>query len=283
MLGAVYLAPDGNNKDHVSYIRQKAEHWADNIKSNPVNKEEVWTALHRTIPFAMAYSLPATTLTQEECTFVMAPIYKTGLSKAGIASTISSAVRSGPLENGGLGLLDAYIHLGVSKVKTLLLTNIWQRTPTGMLLEMALDDLEIGLPNTWQSTSLQLGLLYVRTHTWIRHLLQFTVESKIELKLDRDLYSPRREHDKTIMEAALEYSRNRQILKSINAVRMSLKVVWMSDIASADGTFLDSRCLISGVVFPRRNDYTWPHKHHTTPKDWTVWWSWLSSIYQGTR
>jgi hypothetical protein len=101
MLG-VYLAPNGNTAQHTQYLRNKAQHWADSIISSHANKEEVWTALHRTIPFAMAYSLPATTITEEECKFIMAPIHKVGLPRAGITATIPAAVRSGPIKNGGL-------------------------------------------------------------------------------------------------------------------------------------------------------------------------------------
>jgi exonuclease III len=283
MLG-VYLAPDGNTQDHVSYLRRKAEQWAENMRHSTVNREEVWTALQRTIPFAMAYSLPASTLTRDECKFIMAPIFKTGLPRAGIASTIASSIRVGPISHGGLGLLDAYTHMGVSQVETLI-SHMWQKTPTGRLLEMALEDiaLELGLVNTWQPTVLKRGLEYASTTTWIRHVLRFTVENNITLHIGRDYYHKLREHDQTIMENALEYSRNAQILKSINAVRMALKVVWIGDISTADGTLLDSRCFHPEPAFPRRNNYKWPQKHQTSPKDWTIWRSWLSSICQGTR
>lgn len=283
MLG-VYLAPNGNTQDHVSYLRKKADHWADNMRSSTANKEEVWTAMQRTIPFAMAYSLPASPLTREQCTFLMAPIFKTGLPRAGIASTIAVPIREGPVSHGGLGLLDAYIHMGTSQVDTLI-SHIWQKTPTGLLLEMALEDiaLELGLPDTWHPQVLQQGLKYARTPTWVRHVMQFTVDHNISIQLETNYYQKHRAHDRTIMEAALAYSRNDRILQSINTVRMALKVVWLSDIASADGQLLDGRCIHSSSVFPPRNNHRWPKQHHTSPKDWTIWRTWISSLYQGTR
>lgn len=70
MLG-VHLAPDGNTKQHVFYLRRKAENWAAAINSSYGNREEVWTALHRTIPFTIAYSLPASTLTKDDCRWII--------------------------------------------------------------------------------------------------------------------------------------------------------------------------------------------------------------------
>jgi hypothetical protein len=77
----------------------------------------------------MSYSLPASTLSEEECKFVMAPIHKIGLPKTGITATIPAAIRLGPIRRGGLGLLNAYNHMGASQVETLV-SNIWKGTPT---------------------------------------------------------------------------------------------------------------------------------------------------------
>jgi hypothetical protein len=189
MLG-VHLAPDGNPTDHLKYLRRKAETWASHMKHSRSNQEETWTALHRTIPFAMCYSLQATTLSNAECRHVMAPIYKTGLPRAGIAATIPTVVRVGPISAGGLGLIDPYIHMGVSQVETLI-TNLWRDTPTGRLLAITLEDiaLEMGLSSPWQEHSLRQGLTYASTKSWIHHVLQFTLEYNISLQLDGVLFT----------------------------------------------------------------------------------------------
>jgi hypothetical protein len=281
MLG-VYLSPDGNTKQHVRYLREKAQRWAMDISSSSANREEVWTVLHRTIPFAMAYSLSATTLTKEDCKYIMAPIHKVGLPKAGITATIPAAIRAGPFNRGGLGILDAYTHMGASKVDTLV-SNIWKGTPTGRLLELALEDLalEIGLQDPWQLHTLKQGLKYATTPSWIRHLFEFTTTNNIYIHLNIPLFQTPRTNDKTIMEAALQYTLQPQLLKSINIVRMALQVVWLSDISSATGTHLDSRCFTLHQKFPRRNNYRWPTQHYVTAKDWRIWRQWLHSLTVG--
>jgi len=116
MLG-VHLAPDGNTKDQVRALRQKTEKWVENIRSSTANAEEVWTAMHRTIPFSICYPLPAVTLTPEECTYIMAPLTTFGLPLAGIVSTIPKVIKVGSVDMGGLGIVDPYIHMGVSHIE----------------------------------------------------------------------------------------------------------------------------------------------------------------------
>jgi hypothetical protein len=109
------------------------------MKHSSANSEEVWTALHRTIPFALGYSLPAVSLTKEECCYIMAPVIKAGLPLTGVIATIPVAILTGSIIHGGLGILDPYFHMGVSHITTLL-THKWKGTPTGTLLEVAIDD-----------------------------------------------------------------------------------------------------------------------------------------------
>jgi hypothetical protein len=278
MLG-VHIAPDGNNRDHVTALRKKAEQWAGNIKDCRSNRNEIWTALHRTIPFSMGYSLPATTLSRNECTYIMAPIYKSGLSRAGISHTIPSAIRYGPATMGGLGLMDPYVHMGVRQVESLL-TNTWLKTPTGILMEIALDDIsmEMGLRSPFQSiTTLKKGLAYTVKSSWIHHLLTFTIENGIDIEMHTDILMPRREQDITIMEKAMIDINHVPTLKSINKVRMQLQIVWLSDITTADGRCLDKRFIKPGSTL-KRNHYQWPLKHSLSTVDWQRWKRWCQQI-----
>jgi hypothetical protein len=204
MLG-VKLAPDGNCRDHVEMLRERAVHWANCIKQSKANQEEVWTALHRTIPFSLCYSLPAVSLTRQECCYIMAPVIKAGLPLAGIAATIPTAIRSGAVNMGGLGIIDPYLHMGVSHIATLI-TQRWKGSPTGVLLDITLDDLalEMGLPSPWQPAQLRKGLFYISTLSWIRHTMQFTLDFQITIHLEDQYFLPNRENDYTIMERASE-------------------------------------------------------------------------------
>ena len=279
MLG-VHLAPDGNTKDQVHALRKKAENWAENIRCSRANTMEVWTALHRTIPFSLCYPLPAVTLTNEECKYIMAPITKWGLPLAGITSTIPTAIKVGSIEMGGLGIVDPYIHMGVSQIENFI-TNTWKKTPTGLLQEITLEDfaLELGLSMPWIQANLERGMTYATSKSWIRHMVKFALDHNITIDFQiAHLVQPKRKYDRTIMAGAMEYTRKASVLKSINKVRMLLNVEWLSDIVSADGWSVENKWCYPQRYKIRRNNYQWPKSHHVTTQDWRSWRAWVHSL-----
>lgn len=280
MLG-VKIAPDGNCNDHIAMLREKASQWATRVRDSNGNVEEVWTALHRTIPYTLCYSLPSLPLTKEECNYIFAPVIKTGLPLTGIVATIPAVLRSSSVRMGGLGVIDPFLHMGISQIITLA-THTWKRSPTGQLLDTALDDLalEMGLPQPWRHDILSQGLQYTTKQTWIHHTFQFAVTHDIHLRLNEPSFTPNREGDKTIMELVIASVNNHSTIKAINRIRMSLKVVWLSDITHADGRHIDSRWLKRQQRYPLRNGFVWPVRHHTSDEDWKTWRRWIKSLCQ---
>jgi hypothetical protein len=227
MLGVV-MSPNGDNGDHIKALRKKAQTWADNIRTMSRNVEEVWTAMHTTIPYSLCYSLPAVTLTQKECKYIMAPIHKDGLPRAGISSTIPSEIRNGPLDDGGLGVMDLFYHQGTSQVASLV-SNMWAQNPTGKLLTVAMEDIamEMGLHQT-TGRWLKYGLTYSTTNSWIKHVLNFMEKNKIVIHNPILDLPAQRENDVTIMQCAIEWTTDSSTLRAINRVRMSLNIIWLT-------------------------------------------------------
>ena len=108
MLG-IYLATDGNNKDQIKYIHKKATSWANSIISGSVQQNKAWKYLNSTIPQTMKYRLPAMVLNEEECKHIMRHIVKFGLTKAGIGSTLHTAVIYGPWYLEDIGTFDPFL------------------------------------------------------------------------------------------------------------------------------------------------------------------------------
>jgi hypothetical protein len=278
MLG-VYMAPDGNQKDHIQELRRKAESWARNISDCNANREEIWTVLHRTIPFSIGYSLPAVTLSQSQCRYIIAPVYERGLPKAGISSTIPRAIQHGPWTMGGLDMMDPYLHMGVSQIESFV-SNTWKQNPTGKLMEIALEDLELelGMYQPFDNHKLKIGLQFATTSSWIKHILTFMVEHGIHTTMGTPKWQPQRQRDRTIMDMALTSISHIPTLISINKIRMYMKVVWISDITMADGRHLDPRYLHHQETYPVHNNFCWPLKHSCTPQDWRRWCHWATAI-----
>ena len=89
MLG-LWMSPSGQNKKMINSLHLAAVNWAAKLRIGRSSQVEAWTALNTTISRKLMYPLSALTLTEKECTTIMAPALHVALPKAGISSSISS-------------------------------------------------------------------------------------------------------------------------------------------------------------------------------------------------
>jgi hypothetical protein len=85
----------------------------------------------------MRYVLPALAVDEEELNTVQAKILSAMLNKLGHTSTLSQEIRHGPVEMGGLALLDLRTELGISQLKYLC-DAIYSDSESGKLIIMSL-------------------------------------------------------------------------------------------------------------------------------------------------
>jgi len=83
----------------INSLRLAAVNWAAKLRLGRSSHAEAWKALQTTISCKLIY--PALTLTEKECTSIMAPAIRTALPKAGISSRISSVVQHAPTQSLG--------------------------------------------------------------------------------------------------------------------------------------------------------------------------------------
>jgi len=77
----------------------------------------------------------------------MAPVIRAGIPKAGISLCISPVVRHAPsTQSLGLDVPNLYTTMGTART-SFLLEHCWQKTPTGQLLQVAIENhvLDVGL------------------------------------------------------------------------------------------------------------------------------------------
>ena len=116
MLG-VYLSADGKNTRQKKELRKVAERWGDKVSVGAITKKDAWTALTTTVMKTLEYPLLATTLTQDDCTDIMAPILHDGLPKAGICRTLARAMVYGPKQYKELALHNLYTTQGLVQLQ----------------------------------------------------------------------------------------------------------------------------------------------------------------------
>ena len=98
----VMLAPEDNNESQVSMMRKIASQFGDSIRTGFIKGHEVMHALLTTVMRLLNWSLPAITISEEECTHTMAPIIKYVLAKMQIVTSIKRDVIYGPIHLQGM-------------------------------------------------------------------------------------------------------------------------------------------------------------------------------------
>jgi hypothetical protein len=101
----VYLAMDGNNQEETRYLRDKAEEFADCVRTGFLSQEDATYALHRTIMKTLEYPLVATTMDKLQWDYIMSPIIKLTLPRMGFVRSFPRDVVYGPEDLCGLGVL----------------------------------------------------------------------------------------------------------------------------------------------------------------------------------
>lgn len=271
MLG-IFMAPKGNHEKMLHTLRKKSLEWASQIKMGGARPEIAWTALHKTISERLKYAMATCKFTEKECKHIMAPALTTGLQKSGISKNFPIAARHAPILSGGLHVLDLYVEMGTARTQALLNHSL-HATPTSHLLTVNIEHLilESGLYGPIWDAHIPTVKKWCATDTWIYHTLAFNHQHHIHLNLPHTELKPARQNDRAIMEIASHVFKDTNELKAINKVRMLHEVIHLSDITSANGRSLDPAFLISDPFPEKRNEYSWPDKHHVYASDFTSW------------
>ena len=276
MLG-VYLAPDGNNKDQIKHLRKTTSRWASCIRTGHASAREAWVAINTTITKTVQYCLPATTLTQKDCDFIMAPIFGKAFPKAGLPGNLPKAVRYGTIDSGGVGIQDPFLLQGSHRV-SYLVHHLWKQTPTGNLLRLSLEKLQVeaGYTSDFFARPYPLVLKHLVTQSWIRDCLVFMYDHDIQLPGILTPLLPRCEGDKGLMELFSKHTSDTSTLRALNRCRMQKSIFFFSDIVNASGKALSKEAMTKERI--RNNKYAFRSKHHTSATDWTIWRKFLITL-----
>ena len=277
----VFLSPNGNNKEMIKELRDKTEEWAKSTKEGRLNPTEAWLSLETTIIKSVEYPLPALTLTEKECKYIMAPALKAGLNASHISNTFPRDVLYGGKKEGGLNLDDIYYSQGISHLQ-ILQQHIDQPTITGDLLRESIEaaTLELGYSKNFFLLPFNIFSRHL-TECWIENLWKFasdntiTIQNHVTPKLQ-----PERENDIFIMEDIINLGNfGTTDLKRINACRLYLQVTTLSDITEGNGTKINKayKCIKDEE---RSSPYLWPNQPRPGPLSRILWKTALKTCLQ---
>lgn len=97
-----------------------------------------WTDFNTTVTKTSEYPLLALTLTEEECSKIMALVLSGGLSNMGICRSMARFLLCGPTKNQGLGINKLFTTQRILQVRELI-NHIWRQTQTGKLSQTSIE------------------------------------------------------------------------------------------------------------------------------------------------
>ena len=267
----VMQAMDGNNRDEIIHLRQKADHFADQMRTGFLSKNDAWFALTATIMKTMEYPMATTTMLEKEWNYIMAPILLSGLPRAGIDRNFPRAILYGPKSLQGFGIMHPWYHQELTHLKDCI-KSTYHGGITGSLITASLEQLrlEVGLPG-WLTDHDFSRYETLVTPSWITTLWQFSSRFHIELRDTATKLLPRRTNDSFLIHEFSRFFTGPDLLV-LNICSMFLHSRTLSDVTTMDGTSITLDAWNGRRDPSSCTEYNWPRVQTMPPERyWKLW------------
>jgi hypothetical protein len=275
----VHINQMGDFTDQLNALREKSDKMANQLRFSRITPDNMMTFLRTMYAPAMLYALPAVATDEENLAGVQTTMITIALQKLGASKTTPTEIRHGPLELGGLNILDLRTELGISNLK-FLRTAIYTGSEAGKLLIMSLkySQIEAGVPfNLLEQPNVTIPYM---TPTWITSVRQFLFQHNISVNVTDTLrirYS--NQHDCCIMdtEALIRYTPGQQ--RDINLVRLYIQALTLSDLSTPDGHSIHETFLHGQRREGQKIRTHWPRQSPPSTYQRRLWKKFISSTY----
>ena len=273
MLG-VFLSPDGSNDRQIKKLKTKTKELGELVRTGHLDRHESWTTLTHVAMKSIEYALPALTLSEKECTSIMTPLLSTHLPKSGINRNFPRDILYGPVETQGLGVHNIFLTQGISHICDMV-THSWQtHSMTGDLINTCLEQLrlELGVGGNILSLNYDEYKHVLLTKSWVENTWKFISDYGIMIDLEIATPTPRRINDEPLMELVTKSKLlDKSDLTWFNKCRMFLKIFFVSDIVSSDGTKLRADILDGKPNGKSHSNLLWPKWGKPPATAWSIW------------
>lgn len=128
---------------------------------------------------SLEYPLPALTLTEKDCKYIMAPVIEAGLHSVAICKKFPRAVAYGPIEEGGIEINNIYITQGSSRL-SLLYEHLGADTIMGKMIRICIEmcKTELGVGRNMFQLDYE-KYHHILTDCWIKDNWKFANEKNI--------------------------------------------------------------------------------------------------------
>jgi hypothetical protein len=278
-LGVIF-APDGNNTQQLTLLKEKTQQWANSIRTSNLRAHEKWIAYRSVLKPGILYPLPTHQCTANDLSPIQNILDREILHSQSLNSSFPRAVLHGPTKYGGLGI--ASIHSESLSDKVLYFLHHIRRDDTvGHKLRCSLGTLqiEIGIgQHILQTDHNNLGFL--ATNSFITDIWRECSKIGISFRGNAaTLWIPplQSDNDQYIMDIASKHCSKKQLVH-INICRLFTNAITISDLTFHDGQTIHPQFYNCRGDTGRRSNYSWPSQVQPPRHYVKTWRLFLSTV-----
>ena len=272
----VWRSLDLSNDLHLDKLRLKRDEFHRALTRFPATPYEA-LHLYKTVYHPqISFSLPTTSLGPAEVKSLQSNLIGTLMLKMKLPRTYPRALVFAPHSRMGLGIPDLEFVQGLQKVEKVI-SHLRMGSTLGDLIQIVLEwyQLSSGIQQSILDDTSPITYVYC---PWVTTLRSFLYSTGATMHIPQ-LWTPtpQRENDSCLMDLF------RQMpflpLATINAVRLHLRVTYLSDITTHDGRLvIDHRRQNPRLVMGRESKLQWPVQPSPSANMWRAWDEAISTI-----
>jgi hypothetical protein len=230
----VHKTTVGKDTTQYQILLEKSNNMAQLVAAGPMSRHHARVSYSMIYIQSMVYCFPACSFTINQMQKIQAKSLEYFLPAMGWRRTTSRALIHGPIELGGANIPNLYAVHGALKIITIY-NHIQAESDIGSLLVININWLQLVIGRQQQFFADKRDINYIPTN-WLLHVKEFLNRNK--LSITSDLFwipSTCRANDINLMEAAWNYTKNKNKLRHINNWRLYFKTLTLSDISDGAG------------------------------------------------
>ena len=273
MLGG-HFTPLGIFDTEVTYLHAKALHWAQQISSGGITKEDARIAYQSYLITAISYSGPVISLTEKQCDKIQREATAAYLQSQGVSKKFPRDVAFAPISIGGLGMHNLYTEQAKLHL-TETVRHIRYRTTVGNMMRLDLHWAQLisGLSGQfWKDTTTSVEYMKEFQCIWGTRIRTALADAEMQLWIYNAWKpKPQREEDSFIMDHFIKYGYKTAELAHLNRCRIWLRVMTVADIATADGKYINEQYVRPAHKRPMESRWRWPRQLRPIQEHVDLW------------
>jgi hypothetical protein len=245
--------------------------YTQTVTGSHLSREETIMSYVQHLLPKLRFQLPALSLNKENCDNLMSVILRAALPRMHTNRNTARSIIHGPLLLGGMALPHLDTVQGIDKLR-LFLGHLRLQDDNGSLIKIDLtyDQLLCGVPQFVFNYNYE-KFAWVEWG-WVTSLWSFLSRTELMFHIP-DLWLPTatREHDIFLMEYFMAQCLSIKELQVLNAFRQYLQVIMLSDITSADGTYIIPEAKAGLPIQLRTSSLQWPVQGRPNTQSWALW------------